>query len=143
MWRRLILLLFGRQFAPEERVRDLDRQLLEAEGSGILNWLIAGALEWQKIGLKEPPSVLQETAMYRDDTDVIGDWLATECIVQASARCAVATIFASYQNHFATLGMTPMARPAFVRMMGTRGFRRIKSNGNAYLAGIDVSFGDL
>lgn len=143
MWRRLILLPFARQFAPEERVRDLDRQLLEVEGSGILNWCIAGSLQWQKIGLQVPPSILQETAMYRDDTDVIGDWLATECDMRPDARCSTATIFASYQNHFATLGMTPMTRPAFVRMMGTRGFRRLKSNGRSYLLGIDVSFGDL
>ncbi|KTE23895.1 MULTISPECIES: phage/plasmid primase, P4 family [unclassified Sphingopyxis] len=143
MWRRLILLPFARQFAPDERVRDLDRQLLEAEGSGILNWCIAGCLRWQKIGLQVPPSILQETAMYRDDTDVIGDWLATECDMRPDARCSIATIFASYQNHFAMLGMTPMTRPAFVRMMGTRGFRRLKSNGKSYLLGIDVSFGDL
>jgi putative DNA primase/helicase len=134
---------FARQFAPDERVRDLDRQLLEAEGSGILNWCIAGCLHWQKIGLQVPPSILQETAMYRDDTDVIGDWLATECDMRRDARCSIATIFASYQNHIATLGMTPMTRPAFVRMMGTRGFRRLKSNGKSYLLGIDVSFGDL
>lgn len=143
MWRRLLLLFFGRQFAPEERVRDLDRQLLAEEGPGILNWLIAGSLQWQKSGLQTPPSILQETAMYRDDTDVIGDWLATECIVKAGARCSIVTIFASYQNYIAALGMSPMTRPAFVRMMGTRGFRRKTSNGNSYLAGIDVSFGDL
>ena len=143
MWRRLFLLLFGRQFGPEERVRDLDRQLLEAEGSGVLNWCIAGCLQWQKVGLQTPPSVLQETAMYRDDTDVIGDWIATDCVVKPGERCSIATIFSSYQHHCATLGMTPMTRPAFVRMMGTRGFRRVKSNGKAYLAGVDVNLGDL
>lgn len=143
LWRRFILLFFGRQFAPEDRVRDLDRQLLEAEGSGILNWCIAGCLQWQKGGLRTPASILQETAMYRNDTDVIGDWLATECEVRPGARCSIATIFASYQNHFATLGMTPMTRPAFVRMMVTRGFRRLKSNGKPYFVGIDVNLSDL
>ena len=79
MWRRLILLPFDRQFAPDQRVRDLDRQLLEEEGSGILNWCIAGCLEWQKHGLGIPTTISRETAQYRDDTDVVGEWIATEC----------------------------------------------------------------
>lgn len=143
MWRRVILLLFQRHFSPNERVSDLDRQLLAEEGSGILNWCIAGCLQWQKYRLSVPSSIARETAQYRDDTDVVGDWIATECERRRDLRCSVSTIFASYQNYCVRIGMNPKSQPAFVRMMGTKGYRRKTSNGKPYLEGIDVNLGEL
>lgn len=143
MWRRIILLPFARQFSTEERVRNLDRQLLQDEGSGILNWCIAGCLQWRKVGLQVPPSILRETAQYRDDTDVVGEWIASECDVRSNTRCHVALIFASYRDFHMRLGMTPKTQPAFVRMMSSKGFRRTTSNGHSYLTGIDLSLGGL
>ena len=143
MWRRLILLPFLRQFAPDERVHDLDRQMLEEEDSGILNWCIAGALQWQKIGLAIPPSISRETAQYRDDTDVEGEWIATECEVRPGLRGAVIPLFESYQQFCAGAGIAPKSKPAFVRMMTGKGYRRAPSNGKPYLSGIDLACNDL
>jgi P4 family phage/plasmid primase-like protien len=139
MWRRLILLPFLRQFEVEERVRDLDRQLLEKEGSGILNWCIAGCLEWRKIGLAIPPSISRETAQYRDETDVVGEWIEAECNQAPGVRCKVGTIYEAYRSYFHEAGMSPKSQVAFTRMMGARGFRRKSSNGKAYLEGIDLA----
>lgn len=136
MWRRIILLLFARQFSLEERVRDLDQQLLEEEGSGILNWCIAGCLEWRKSGLSIPLSISRETARYRDETDVVGEWIEAECKVGPALRCKVATIYDSYRSYFHEVGMSPKSQAAFTRMMGTRGYRRKSSNGKTYMEGI-------
>ncbi len=54
---------------------NLDEKLA-AEGSGILNWLIEGCLEWQRIGLNEPPEVLARTAAYRSEEDILGQFAA-------------------------------------------------------------------
>ncbi len=143
MWRRVILLPFCRQFSPSERIHDIDRKLFNEEGSGILNWCIEGCLQWQKQGLSPPSSITRETAQYRDDTDVIGEWLETECELRSDARCSTQTIFASYQDHCRKIGMHPKSRTSFVRMIKTRGFRHQKSNGKAYLLGIDVGANDL
>ena len=139
MWRRLILLVFGRQFDPDERVRDLDRQLLNEEGSGILNWLIAGCLAWQRDGLGIPASIQRETAQYRDDTDVLGDWITTECEVQPGLRGNLATLYESYARSCASAGIRARSKPTFSRAMTTRGYKRHASNGKAYLSGIDVN----
>ena len=133
MWRRLILLAIDRQFAPDERVRDLDRQLLEEEGSGILNRCIAGCLEWQKHGLGIPTTVSRETAQYRDDTDVVGEWIATECEVRPGLRGSLVPLFESYRDSCGRAGIAPKSKPAFVRMMSTKGYRRGASNGKPYL----------
>ena len=139
MWRRLILLPFLRQFAADERIRDLDQQILKEEGSGILNWCIAGCLEWQKHGLKIPKSIQQETAQYRTDTDVIGDWMEQDCIMSPELRCGIESIYASYRAYYEHVGMAPKSQVAFVRMMRTRGYPRKPSNGKAYLVGIALN----
>ena len=43
-WRRRILSINYERPKPEKPVRDFDRRLIEAEGSGILNWMIEGAV---------------------------------------------------------------------------------------------------
>lgn len=143
MWRRLILLPFLRQFAPVERVPDLDRQLVKEEGSGILNWCIAGCLAWQRERLSIPASIRQETAQYRDDTDIVGEWIATECEVRPGLRGSVIGLFESYRHSCASAGVAPKSKPAFVRMMTGKGYRRGASNGRAYLSGIDLNDDEL
>lgn len=143
MWRRLILLVFGRQFDPDDRVRDLDRQLLSDEGSGILNWMIAGCLRWQRDGLRIPPSISRETAQYRNDTDIVGDWIATDCELRPGLRGGVIALFESYRQSCASAGVAPRSKPAFVRMMTARGHRRGSTNGKAYLSGIDLNSNEL
>jgi putative DNA primase/helicase len=110
--------------------------LLAHEGSGILNWCIAGCLEWRKLGLSIPPSISRETAQYRDETDVVGEWIEAECERSPGSRCKVATIYESYRSYFHEVGMSPKSQVAFTRMMGTRGFRRKSSNGKPFLEGI-------
>jgi putative DNA primase/helicase len=45
---------------------------LQDEAPGILNWLIAGCLQWQTDGLNEPAGVLNATAHYRASEDLLG-----------------------------------------------------------------------
>ena len=44
---------------------------LAAEAAGILNWIIAGCLQWQEDGLNEPEAVIRATLDYRDSEDVL------------------------------------------------------------------------
>ena len=59
---------------PEKQNRDL-RNELRAELSGILNWAIIGCLDWQKSGLQPPSEVQRATEAYRDETDIIGQFI--------------------------------------------------------------------
>lgn len=45
------------------------------ERSGILNWLIAGALDYLNSGLRTPPEVIEATAEYRDEMDPVGTFV--------------------------------------------------------------------
>lgn len=50
MKHRMISIPFRYQFKESERVDRLDELLLKKEGSGILNWAIAGAMQLKKLG---------------------------------------------------------------------------------------------
>ena len=51
-----------------------------AEGAGILAWAVRGCLEYQKNGLKPPKLVAEATAEYREESDVLNDFLHDACV---------------------------------------------------------------
>lgn len=81
IWRRPMLLPFDVQIPEAERDEKLGDRLFEEERSGILNWMIAGLVDYLEAGLQEPKSVLDATEEYRKDSDPIGDFLGTACIM--------------------------------------------------------------
>ena len=50
----------------------------KAEMPGIMAWAVRGMLEWYDTGLAEPDGVIQATASYRSESDVVGAFMA-EC----------------------------------------------------------------
>ncbi|QBF32159.1 phage/plasmid primase, P4 family [Thalassococcus sp. S3] len=79
IWRRPLLCEFNVQIPEHERDNDLGDTLFAEERSGILNWMIAGLLDYLEGGLQEPAQVLEATEEYRKDSDPIGDFLASAC----------------------------------------------------------------
>src|SRR5690606_2520534 len=54
-------------------------------GPAILNWLVAGCLDWQRDGLGTTPAVESATAEYRTAMDAVGVFLEEECVVDPGA----------------------------------------------------------
>ena len=74
IWRRLRVAPFNVTIATE----DQDPHLLErltAESAGILAWAVRACLRWQAEGLGEPVAVKMATTAYRQDQDIIGEFL--------------------------------------------------------------------
>jgi len=84
IWRRPLLCPFDVQIPEEERDETLGDTLFAEERSGILNWMIAGLIDYLERGLQEPPSVIQATEDYRKDSDPVGDFLATGCEIDGA-----------------------------------------------------------
>lgn len=80
IWRRVLLVPFDVQIPKAERDPRLGEKLW-AERSGILNWLIEGLLDYLEGGLREPSAVLDATREYREQSDPIGLFLDTACVV--------------------------------------------------------------
>ena len=80
IWRRVLLVPFDVQIPKEERDPNLGEKLW-AERSGILNWLVEGLLAYLEGGLQEPAAVLDATQEYREESDPVGMFLETACVV--------------------------------------------------------------
>ena len=82
IWRRLMLVTFPVQIPEKKRIpkKELD-DILWAERSGILNWLIAGLVDYLEGGLREPEEVMAATEGYRKDSDPIGTFLGDATVV--------------------------------------------------------------
>jgi P4 family phage/plasmid primase-like protien len=121
MRRRLHVVPFQVIIPKVERDPRLSEKLRD-EWPGILSWAIQGCLEWQRIGLAPPPSVLDTTQEYFATQDPLADWLALRCVQQAGAFTASADLYADYA-HFIRLDSAPLVgREEFCRRLESHGF---------------------
>ncbi|MGO9120492.1 MAG: phage/plasmid primase, P4 family [Desulfomonilaceae bacterium] len=97
-WRRVILVPFNRVFSGAEKDDSL-RERLQAEASGILNWLIQGCLDWQASGLNAPEDIRLAVADYRSETDVLADFLDSCCETGPGQTVTVKDLFDSYKTY--------------------------------------------
>lgn len=97
IWRRIKLIPFTTTIPDEKRDKYLEQKLL-SEKSGILNWLIEGVLRWQREGLNTPSIVLNATNEYREEMDVIGNFIRERCIQLSGKAIRARELFKVYQE---------------------------------------------
>ena len=79
---RVKLIPFERHFPENEQDKNLKAFFRQPQNrTGILNWLLTGLQLLKAEGLKQPQSVLNATAQYREDSDIIGQFIS-ECLVE-------------------------------------------------------------
>jgi P4 family phage/plasmid primase-like protien len=77
IWDKIHFVAWNRYYRPEERDMELQEKL-NAEASGILNWMIEGCLQWHQKGLAIPASMREDTEAYRQEQDVVGRFIDEE-----------------------------------------------------------------
>lgn len=97
IWRRLRLVPFTVEIPSERRDPHLLEKLRE-ELPGILTWAVLGCLEWQRVGLNPPPVVTDAVRKYREESDVLGRFIAEECEVRKLAEVKSSAFFKGYQE---------------------------------------------
>ena len=129
-WRRVVPVPFTTQIPEDERIGDLDRQIMREELPGVLNWALAGAREYLAAGrLVVPKSLTRLTVQYRDSCDVIGQWFDDRLILDGVARLPSGEAYRAYRSYCAEQGVTAPAQIAFSRTMGERGYPPGKTTG--------------
>ena len=129
IWRRLRLVPFRVQI-PTGRQDNRLAKKLAAEARGILAWLVAGARAWRELGLADPETVLQATAAYRSEQDILADFLGAECVLDDGANVPARELYERYSSwHKRTLGGEPWNQTTFGRRLTDRGLepRKIKN----------------
>lgn len=135
IWRRLALVVWA-QTIPEDQRREMETVLAEfaAERSGILNWLITGALAYLEEGLHEPPEVRDATKAYRADMDQVQGFIDA-CVRRLPPvvppdepkQVPSRLIYEAYESWCLANAMKPWSEKAFSLTLEKKGF--VKHNG--------------
>jgi putative DNA primase/helicase len=115
---------------PEKPDHSLEDKL-RGEWPGILRWMVDGCLDWQEHGLVRPQRVLAATEDYFNDQDLLGQWLATCCDVEAGNDRMMETSTAlhlSWCSFAKQAGEKPETQKAFVGNLEKRVPDRYKNS---------------
>ena len=136
IWRRVRLVPFNRTFSPTERDSHL-LDKLRAEGPHILAWMVAGCIEWQRLGLANTPAAIrQATDAYQVDQDLIGSWLG-ECTVNTSSdETSSSDLYANYKAWSLDNGLRPASAILLGRRLSDRGYTVRQSHGKRLWCGL-------
>jgi putative DNA primase/helicase len=97
IWRRIKLIPFETTIPPDKRDKHLEEKLL-AEAPGILNWLIEGAKVWHELGLHEPQSISDANEEYKDEMDVIGNFIKECCVQGDEYKAKIKELYRAYKD---------------------------------------------
>jgi putative DNA primase/helicase len=95
IWRRIRLIPFTTRIAENKQDKHLEEKLKQ-EASGILNWLLEGVSRWKREGLNAPDAVLNATDEYREEMDVIGNFLKERTVQQKELTIRIRELYKAY-----------------------------------------------
>lgn len=127
IWRRLCLIPFLVTI-PEQ---DLDKELsskLAAEAPGILQWIIQGCLDWQRIGLSLPHQIIEAVDQYRSEMNVFERWLEECCEKGPGKSVGAEAAFKSQCDWAEQNGFSPLTHRKFAEKLIEHGFIKKKTN---------------
>lgn len=102
-------------------------------------WLVHGALEWQRRGLADVPAVVAaETADYRQEQDIIGEFLAETTVLNPASEVSAGDLYSRYRDWAIGSGLRPASKTSLGRRLGERGLVKRKSSGHVLWAGLSL-----
>jgi putative DNA primase/helicase len=136
MRRRLHLIPFTVTIPPDRRDKNLASKLL-LERDGILAWMVAGCLEWQRIGLQPPRCIVDATDAYFDAEDALGQWIEERCEQRSSATALMSDLYADWRDWAERAGEFVGSVKRFSENLNARRFEKWRSaNGHRGLRGL-------
>lgn len=126
MWRRIRVIPLLRRFSGRNCDPDLEVKLAK-ELPGILNWLIAGARQYQEHQLGTCEKVATATQQLRMRSDTIRSWLKGCCSKQNAVVVQGARdVYDSYRAHTRNNGRTPLTVTKFNERLVRLGFEHVR-----------------
>jgi putative DNA primase/helicase len=96
------------------------------ELAGILNWALEGLRAYLKEGLNPPHTVLNATEEYRQDMDVVAQWIDDRCDVDPQATIPSSIAYDDYARWAQGEIGWILTHLRFGRTLTDRGFKRAK-----------------
>jgi putative DNA primase/helicase len=139
----VVLIPFNMSFVDDpkktnERKRDpIIRQKLLSEAPGILAWLVKGFMEYHNYGLNPPTSVKANTNKYREDEDVLGQFINECCSISKDSKQQAGPLYTAYKTWCELNSYKPLGSRKFGERMVER-FNRV-DEGRRYYMGIELN----
>jgi putative DNA primase/helicase len=141
IWRRIKLIPFLTRIEEENQDKHLEKKLIQ-ERSGILNWLIEGAMRWCEEGLKTPAIITSATDEYRSEMDVIGNFLRERCVHGEDGSIKARELFKCYQDWCDDHNEHAVSERFFGLRLKELGVEQKRMNDGRYWQGIRIKAGD-
>jgi putative DNA primase/helicase len=139
IWRRVRLVPFTKTFSEQERDPHL-LDTLKTEAPHILAWMVEGCVVWQRRGLADVPSVVaSQTADYRQEQDVIGQWLGDCTKADRVLETDTSELYTNYRTWALESGLKPASKVSLGRRLSERGYTLRRSNGKRYWEGVALN----
>lgn len=122
IWRRIRLVPWSVTVAEGDVDKDLPDKL-RCELSGILRWAVQGCLEWQRLGLSEPKVVTDATLEYRQESDVLGEFLKAHAVFGAPERVSRQALREKYEAWCEEAGHRPLGPKKVGQRLKEKGVR--------------------
>lgn len=137
-WRRLRLIPFQYRVPDNKKIENLSGLLISEEGPGILAWIVQGAVDVFKNGLREPESVLAETRTYAAEEDQLGRFLEDCCHVGGGhlVRVESRLLRTAYEQWCQAEGEPVLPSSPLGRELRLRGIEPAKSNGKKFYTNV-------
>ncbi len=144
IWRRLRLIPFDAKFEDAAKDADLPRKL-RTELPGILAWMVRGTLRWIEEGLPKPKRILEATAAYREDMDILADFFVTKkkngdnyVKIDPKENCPARSLYKAYKQWAADEEAEPVSEVKFGTAMAGKGFGKKRTKAGNVWHGIGV-----
>lgn len=130
IWRRIRLIPWTVTIPIAQQDHDLPKKLRK-ERAGILRWIVDGAIEWYREGLKAPDEVRKATGQYRAEMDVQGNFVRECCEKGGEYKVAAKDLYEAYKLWCEENGEHYEKQRKFSNRLNQRGeFERRRSGPN-------------
>ena len=113
------------------------KQKLLSEAPGILAWLVKGFMEYHNLGLNPPESVKAITDKYREDEDVLGQFINECCSISKGLKQQARPFYNAYKTWCEQNSYKPLGSRKFGERMVEK-FDRIDEQCRFYL-GVELN----
>lgn len=129
IWRRIRLIPFDVTIPENERDHDLLNKL-KTELPGILAWAVRGCKDWQEKGLNPPESVTRATKDYKNEMDIVSNYLSECCILDSKCQVLSKSLYDDYVSWAEENKERIMTKKAFGMKLKEKGIEKnISSSG--------------
>ena len=112
--RRLNLVPFTNK--PAQRDEQLKEKLV-LEYPAILRWMVDGWLDYQANGVVRPEVIAAATEQYLNDENIVGAWIADNCIRNSNASQLLKELYADWKGWCAAENEEPGTNRAFKKKL--------------------------